>query len=33
MMLLRKTLDTQEQQAAQILNEMEGKGQLVDLRV
>ena len=32
-MLLRKTLDAQQQQADAILNEMQGKGQVVDLRV
>jgi hypothetical protein len=31
--LLRKTLDSQEQQAAELLRLMEGKGQNIDLRV
>lgn len=31
--LLKKALDSQEQQAAELLKIMEGKGQVVDLRV
>jgi hypothetical protein len=31
--LLKKALDSQEQQAAELLKMMEGKGQVVDLRV
>jgi hypothetical protein len=31
--LLKKSLDVQEQQAAELLRLMEGKGRVVDLRV
>lgn len=31
--LLRKALDSQEQQAAELLKLIEGKGQVVDIRV
>jgi hypothetical protein len=32
-MLLRKTLDAQQQQSDALLNELQGKGQVVDIRV
>lgn len=31
--LLRKSLDAQQQQAAELLRQLEGKGQVVDIRV
>jgi hypothetical protein len=31
--LLRKTLDVQQQEAAQLMKMMEGKGQNIDIRV
>ncbi|HEY3783495.1 MAG TPA: hypothetical protein VGL56_20620 [Fimbriimonadaceae bacterium] len=33
MLLLKKSLDGQQQQADELTREMEGKGQLIDLRV
>jgi hypothetical protein len=33
MALLRKTLDAQQEQSAELMRMMEGKGQVVDLRV
>jgi hypothetical protein len=33
LLMLRKTLDSQQQQADELTNELEGKGQVIDLRV
>jgi hypothetical protein len=33
MMMLRKSLDGQQQQAEELTREMEGKGQVIDMRV